>query len=49
MQAVLGVSRNSITKARATSSDLPRHGLLARHKANPRALTLKQERLVHFF
>jgi len=48
-QTVLGVSRDSITKARARPSEAPPHGLLAHYEANPRALTFKQERLVHFF
>ena len=49
VQTVLGVSRDSITKARAEPSELPRHGLLAHYEANPRPLTFKQETLLRFF
>ena len=48
-QTVLGVSRDSITKARARPSEPPPHGLLAHYEANPRPLTFKQERLASFF
>jgi len=49
VQAVLGVSRDSITKARAEPSEPPRHGLIAYYEANPRPLTFIQERLLEFF
>ena len=49
VQKVLGVSRDSITKARAAPSAPPRHGLLDYNTSNPRPLTFEQARLLDFF
>ena len=48
-QAVLRVSRDSITKARKTPSAPPPHGLIAYYEAHPRPLNFVQDRLVDFF